>query len=114
MDFAYGFNGCYLLARGGFNKACEDHKYKGDKGIMCPDPKDPSKEGYCRADIEWQNADTWSFIATGIYFSQECSRQIPLPERPEVPERPDPSESVDDPLGAQIDTCTEIDDAIIL
>ncbi|KAJ6446958.1 lysine-specific metallo-endopeptidase domain-containing protein [Purpureocillium lavendulum] len=84
-DYAYGFNGCYLLARGGFNRDCVP--YKGDK-VLCPDSKDKTKESFCPAELEMKNADTWSFIAAGFYFSKACKRTIPLPPLPQLPGKP--------------------------
>ncbi|KAK4083326.1 lysine-specific metallo-endopeptidase domain-containing protein [Purpureocillium lilacinum] len=84
-DYAYGFNGCYKLAKGAFNRDCVE--YKGGK-VLCPDPKDSSKESWCPAELEMKNADTWSFIAAGFYFSKACKRTIPLPPLPQLPGTP--------------------------
>ncbi|KAI9149590.1 lysine-specific metallo-endopeptidase domain-containing protein [Paramyrothecium foliicola] len=87
-DYAYGFNGCYQLAQGAFNRDCAPYKKKDPKkesDVLCPDPDDRLKESWCVPELEMKNADTWAFIAAGTYFSKECDKEIPLPELPELP-----------------------------
>ncbi|GFF25735.1 glucan endo-1,3-alpha-glucosidase agn1 [Aspergillus udagawae] len=76
QDYAYGWESCKLLAEGTFDRGCQ--AYKGLKGNLCADSKDPTKDGVCNADFSAQNADTWAVIAAGIFFSHETGRQIPL------------------------------------
>jgi hypothetical protein len=44
--------------------------------VMCPDAQ--GNEGTCDADLTAQNADTYSFLAAGVFFSAQCGRDIPL------------------------------------
>ncbi|KAM0818679.1 putative Lysine-specific metallo-endopeptidase domain-containing protein [Seiridium cardinale] len=80
VDYAYGFNSNYLLPLGKFDRSCAPYKKAGK--IMCPDPKDKTKEGICDAELSAKNADTYSFIAAGVGYSKLCSRDIPLPAAP--------------------------------
>ena len=53
---------------------------------LCPDEKNPDQDTWFDPDLSFQNPDSWSFIATGIYFSNECGKKIEYPERPKIPE----------------------------
>ncbi|KAF2746553.1 SGNH hydrolase [Sporormia fimetaria CBS 119925] len=81
LDYAYGLNGCTRLARGGFNRNtnCHGKGYPKTKTIFCPDKNDKNVEGECPPENADTNADTFSFIAAGVFFSVECKKEIPLP-----------------------------------
>lgn len=55
---------------------------------MRPDPDDNTKETYRNEDKDLDNADTWSFIAAGVYFSKKCGREIPMPPFPTDKDKP--------------------------
>ena len=50
--------------------------------LLCGDePQDPKTEdGLCRAELCMENPDSWSFVATGIWFSEQCKKKIQLPK----------------------------------
>lgn len=55
-------------------------KLTGGKPLCGPDPNDKSGEdGICDPSLCMKNPDSWSFVATGIYFSDQCGKQLPLP-----------------------------------
>ncbi|KAI9371767.1 SGNH hydrolase-type esterase domain-containing protein [Aspergillus egyptiacus] len=43
------------------------------------------QDGLCKADKAARNADTWAFVAAGVYFTKKSGRRIPLPELPAEP-----------------------------
>ncbi|KAL0939950.1 Mutanase Pc12g07500-like protein 1 [Colletotrichum truncatum] len=87
VDVAYGFNGCTQLAKGGFDRSKVAYgkrrtitKRDGTtklSQLICPNGND--EEGVCDPEMSVRNADTYSFIAAGIFFSQRCNKDIPLP-----------------------------------
>lgn len=80
LDYAYGFNACYKLAHGTFDRSCVPYKGTKPETILCPDEN--GNDGPCPEDLEIKNADTWSFVAAGVYFSDKCGKEIPLPDLP--------------------------------
>ena len=52
------------------------------KTPLCPDPSNPQKEGICPANLSEKNADTYSFVAAGVWFSLKCGAAIPFPPPP--------------------------------
>jgi len=84
-DYAYGFNGNFLLPIKQFDRSCVPYKAKGGK-VECPSQSDLTVEGICDANLSAENADTWAFLAAGAGFSFYCQTQIPLPAlRPHTP-----------------------------
>lgn len=86
MDYAYGFMGCYLLPKAKFDRAC----YPAMKALtsnkaLCPKKDNPEEDTWCNPDLSFQNPDSWSFIASGIYFSNECGKKIEFPQLPSIP-----------------------------
>ncbi|KAJ8111527.1 hypothetical protein ONZ43_g5602 [Nemania bipapillata] len=77
LDYAYGYNGCAALPNGNFDRSCV--QYADPKKVLCPDDDDDSKESLCKADFSGTNADTYSFVGAGIFYTQECKRTIPYP-----------------------------------
>jgi hypothetical protein len=77
LDYAYGFNGCSKLAAGIFDRSCVP--YANPRKLLCADPNNPGQEGICGADRSTRNADTYSFVAAGVWFTERCSREIPFP-----------------------------------
>lgn len=45
--------------------------------ILCPNAQ--GQEGVCNSKFSANNADTYSFVAAGIYFTTKCGTDIPLP-----------------------------------
>ncbi|CAM1501517.1 Fc.00g035010.m01.CDS01 [Cosmosporella sp. VM-42] len=76
IDYAYGFTYCQQLARGLFDRECMRSQLKGNPPILCPD--DDGKESTCAATKSPLNADTYSFVAAGVYFTAMCGKDIPL------------------------------------
>ena len=74
-DYAYGFIGCSLLPRGTFNRACAPYARANDKKCV----NAGGGEGFCNGDISTKNADTYAFVAGGVFFEQRCGRPIPFP-----------------------------------
>lgn len=74
QDYAYGFNGCTAMALGTFDRSCVTYALRNP---LCPD--NTGAEGICAAEMSQNNADTYSFVGTGVYFSKKCRRIIPLP-----------------------------------
>ncbi|KAJ0382123.1 hypothetical protein COL922a_013189 [Colletotrichum nupharicola] len=89
LDVAYGYNGCTALARGTFDRSCVSYKAKPKKSGTLPTPDKiicqttnsdgVIVEGICPADYSENNADTYSFVAAGIFFSKRCNKVIPYP-----------------------------------
>ncbi|KAF5511096.1 Lipase [Colletotrichum siamense] len=89
LDVAYGYNGCTALARGTFDRSCVSYKAKPKKSGTLPTPDKiicqttnsdgVIVEGICPADYSENNADTYSFVAAGIFFSKRCQKVIPYP-----------------------------------
>ena len=77
-DYAYGFNSCYQLAQGTFDRSCVPYA-KDHKNPLCPVN---GVEGVCPPERSSENADSYSFVAAGIYFSEKCNILIPLPPLP--------------------------------
>ncbi|KAK6065946.1 esterase family protein [Seiridium cupressi] len=99
LDYAYGYTDCYNFAAGNFNRSCA--RYSGSK-ILCPDAN--GKEDLCDASHTAFNADTYSFVAAGVYFSNKSRSAIPLPALAESKKRRD--------LGRRADACNANDDYI--
>jgi hypothetical protein len=78
-DYAYGFNGCWLLPRKLLDRSCQPYA-SWSKEPQCPDSN--GKEGICPEKFSGGNADTYSFVAAGVYFSTKCARAIPYPKLP--------------------------------
>ena len=77
-DYAYGFIGCSLLPRGTFNRACAPYARANDKKCV----NAGGGEGFCNGDISTKNADTYAFVAGGVFFEQRCGRPVPFPPLP--------------------------------
>lgn len=77
-DYAYGFIGCSRLPNGLFDRSCA--RYASPKYVKCPG--NDGKEGYCPSQFSTQNADTYAFIAAGVFFEQKCGRPVPYPALP--------------------------------
>lgn len=77
LDYAYGFVACTQLPRGAFDRSCVP--YRGSKAL-CGNAA--GTEGVCEAHLSALNADTYSFVSAGVYFSQKCNREIQFPPPP--------------------------------
>ncbi|KAI1428363.1 SGNH hydrolase-type esterase domain-containing protein [Xylaria sp. FL1777] len=76
-DYAYGYQHCTELATGDFNRGCGSYAGK----ILCADKTDSKKEGKCEASKSEFNADSYSFVAAGIFYTKQCDgRFIPYPD----------------------------------
>ena len=52
----------------------------GNKPLCGKTPQDTKTEdGLCNPVLCMQNPDSWSFVATGIWFSEQCKKKIQLP-----------------------------------
>lgn len=76
-DYAYGFTACSKLALGTFDRSCVS--YANPKKLLCESRDNPGQEGLCAPDRSTKNADTYSFVATGVWFTERCNREIPFP-----------------------------------
>ncbi|KFY31523.1 hypothetical protein V493_01031 [Pseudogymnoascus sp. VKM F-4281 (FW-2241)] len=81
-DYAYGYTFCRQLAENRFDRSCMLQKMDG-KGhkFLCPD-KTTGAESMCDAKLSVRNADTYSFVGTGVWFSSKCDAAITLPLMP--------------------------------
>ncbi|KAK2774669.1 esterase family protein [Colletotrichum kahawae] len=95
LDVVYGYNGCTALAKGTFDRSCVPYKAQPNKKSNVPPPADKNicprtengvvVEGPCNADLSENNADTYSFVAAGIFFSKRCNKAIPHPQPQDRP-----------------------------
>ncbi len=82
LDYAYGYNGCWLLTRGAYNRNCLPPRLR--RRLLCPDPANPGQEGVCSPDRALYNADSYSFVASGIWFTYKLGKPVDLPPGPPV------------------------------
>ncbi|RKU41802.1 hypothetical protein DL546_002162 [Coniochaeta pulveracea] len=84
IDIAYGYTSCAQLPLGLFDRSCASYgglKKKDDGTFTTPVcPNQAGGEGFCNGDLSARNADTYSHIAAGVYFSRQCNRAIPYPQ----------------------------------
>ncbi|PVH73247.1 hypothetical protein DL98DRAFT_563279 [Cadophora sp. DSE1049] len=66
-DYAYGF----ILN-------CMTKRMPGTPKLLCPDAS--GNEGLCLGTDSAKNADTYSFVGAGVWFTSKCNGPIPLPE----------------------------------
>jgi hypothetical protein len=66
-DWAYGFNACWELPRGVFNRGLVSYK-DWYKDVFCG--QDLDHQDVCKKELSVGNADTWAHVAAGIYFTQ--------------------------------------------
>ena len=64
LDYCYGVQNTLNLAHGTY-KVGKSRELKSDGTPLCPDPNDPTKPGYCNADLSVDNADTLAIMAGG-------------------------------------------------
>ncbi|KAK8026491.1 hypothetical protein PG991_003547 [Apiospora marii] len=89
-DYAYGYIDNRRLPLGLLDRNCK--KYASQlKGALCPNAN--GVDGVCAGERSGDNADTYSFVAAGVYFSQQCNRDIPMPNVPNLPAPPPVSAS---------------------
>ncbi|KAH8903035.1 SGNH hydrolase [Coniochaeta sp. PMI_546] len=84
IDVAYGYTSCTNLPLGLFDRSCVPYgglKKRSD-GTFTPAicPNQAGGEGFCNGDMSARNADTYSHVAAGVYFSRQCNRAIPYPQ----------------------------------
>ncbi|KAH6720758.1 SGNH hydrolase-type esterase domain-containing protein [Leptodontidium sp. MPI-SDFR-AT-0119] len=77
-DYAYGYTFCAQLAAGNFDRSCMTAKMTGNPKIMCPDAS--GNEGICLGTDSAKNADTYAFVAAGVWYTSKCNAPIPLPD----------------------------------
>ncbi|KAK0660438.1 putative esterase [Cercophora samala] len=83
LDIAYGFTGCTSLPLGLFDRSCTPYGGRTKKkdgtfsAALCPNQA--GGEGFCNGDMSARNADTYSHVAAGVFFTKECNREIPHP-----------------------------------
>jgi hypothetical protein len=83
VDVAYGYTACSALPRGLFDPSCAPYalrkKLNDGSFSQAVCPNQAGAQGFCDGDMSARNADTYSFIAAGIYFNRQCNRAIPHP-----------------------------------
>lgn len=87
MDIAYGLLANLQLPTGTLDRA--DHLKKTGRGsqvspkdkskIVCPSD-DGQKEGICDKTKCRSNDDSYVFPAAGVFFTQACEVEVPLPD----------------------------------
>jgi hypothetical protein len=87
------------LPRNKFDRSCAPYA-SWTKKPQCPDSN--GKEGLCPDKYSGGNADTYSFVAAGVYFSTKCARAIPYPKLPTILDSsptgsPTPTQSLEAP-----------------
>ncbi|KAI0380577.1 SGNH hydrolase [Hypomontagnella monticulosa] len=81
LDYAYGYDGCFKLAEGSFNRGCVSYAKHHSKAF-CPVAPNSNVEGLCPPEKSAENADSYAFVAAGVYFSRQCNRIIASPPDP--------------------------------
>ncbi|KFX87170.1 hypothetical protein V490_08483 [Pseudogymnoascus sp. VKM F-3557] len=76
-DYAYGFTFCLQLAAGTFDRSCMTKTMKNEK-VLCP--TSGGGDGVCNKELSVKNADTYSFVAAGVWYSSKCGVAIPFPD----------------------------------
>lgn len=77
-DFAYGLGDCLALAKGTFMRAPGSQRYVFPSGsVYCGESND--KGGICPAAVAFINADSYAFLAAGVWFSKQLGKEIPVP-----------------------------------
>ena len=74
LDYCYGVQNSLNLAAGTY-KVGKSRELKSDGTPLCPDPNDPTKPGYCNADVSVDNADTLAIMAAGEFTSCTVSHR---------------------------------------
>lgn len=74
LDFAYGLKDCLLLRQGRFFR---DPNYVQNPGYWCGE--NPDVGGFCPPSVAWMNADSWEFLATGVWMSKQIGVRLPIP-----------------------------------
>ncbi|KAL8848126.1 MAG: hypothetical protein Q9221_006846 [Calogaya cf. arnoldii] len=79
LDYCYGVQNALNLAKGSY-KVGKSREYKSPDNPLCPDPNDPTKPGYCNADLSVDNADTLAILAGAMFWSakDQCDRSIDI------------------------------------
>ncbi|KAH7327192.1 SGNH hydrolase-type esterase domain-containing protein [Rhexocercosporidium sp. MPI-PUGE-AT-0058] len=78
LDYAYGYTYCVQLATGNFDRSCMKTQMQINSTILCPDAS--GNEGTCLAVKSARNADSYTFVAAGVWYTSKCSGSIPLPD----------------------------------
>lgn len=79
-DFAYGLQDCLQLAKGTFNRVPGSRLYL-KKPAVGPVYCGASKAagGICPAAVAMINADSYGFLAAGVWFSHQIGKALPVP-----------------------------------
>jgi hypothetical protein len=83
-DIAYGYTDTLALAEGKLDRNYARERY-GQQGFLFPDPKSIDENGKYTRELDphgtecVNSADTWSFVAAGIFFTVKCGRTINKP-----------------------------------
>lgn len=75
-DYAYGYTSCYELAHHSLYRDCLPYA-KVFKDVYCGTSL--TDQGLCDMTISVQNADTWAFVAAGVYFTEQLGFDVALP-----------------------------------
>lgn len=76
QDYAYGISDCLRLAQGTFDRSCT--AYKNTYKHLCLDKN--GKMGIWPPETSGDNADSYTLVAAGVYYSLACGRDIPVPQ----------------------------------
>lgn len=79
-DFAYGVSDCLALARGAFDRTpAKVPKYVSAKSSVYCGKKGAAVGGVCPAAVAMINADSYGFLAAGVWFSHKTGKVLPVP-----------------------------------
>lgn len=81
FDYAYGLTYCLQVATGPFDRTCMTEKMKNPTKVKKVCPIVNGRE-ICQPEVTARNADTYSFVAAGIFFTARCGTAIPFPPPP--------------------------------
>ncbi|KAE8389449.1 hypothetical protein BDV23DRAFT_184359 [Aspergillus alliaceus] len=84
QDYAYGYTSALKLAEGKFDRNSKEGKAMraktGRRALCNPDGNWDGADGICKAELSFQNPDSWALVAAGVWFEEKCGIPILLPE----------------------------------
>lgn len=81
FDYAYGLTYCLELAAGNFDRTCMTDRLEQKAGSKKQKKLCPIVNGreICPGENTANNADTYAFVAAGVWFSTQCKTAIAIP-----------------------------------